>query len=88
MALKIESIKESPTGKRVDAVVRKTSFWGSDERFEIRIISGKKMEDPEDLLKEIVEQREDWQQGKKNRYLKLYGINGTAYILKEETIES
>lgn len=88
MALKIESIEESGTKKRVDAVVIKTSFWSTDQRYHIRIVSGKEMENPADLLKEVINQKEAWRPGKQNRYLKLDSVDGTAYILKEETIEA
>lgn len=88
MALKVESLKESPTGKRVEAVVLKTSFWSNDERYQIRIVSKKEIESVTDLLKEVIDRKGDWQEGKKNRFLILPELKVTAYILKEEIIEA
>ena len=88
MGLKVESMKESPSKKRVDAKVIKTSFFGNDTLYQIRIISGQEMENPLDLLKEVIAQKEHWKQGKKNRFLKLESVYGTAYILNEEILES
>ena len=88
MALKVESMTESPTGKRVDAIVIKSNFWGADDRITIRIVSGEEMKNPQDLLKEIVDRKDEWRSGKKSKSLKLDSVNATAYILKEETLEA
>lgn len=87
MGLRIKQLERKGEGKRIDAVVKASPFWGDSYLATIRILSGTPIEegDEKELLEQIVERRKEWKKGKKNQFLPLKEINGTAYILKIET---
>lgn len=80
----------SANRKRLDAEIKVSPFWGDDYQISLRILARESIveEAEESLLEEVIKNKKKWQQGKKNRFLHLTGIPGTAYILKEETVEA
>jgi len=89
MALKIISKSVSENRKRLDATIKVTPFWTNDYEISLRILARESIGENQEreLLDEVVENKKKWQMGKKNRFLHLKGIAGTAYILNEQTIE-
>ncbi len=80
----------SANRKRLDADIQVRPFWGNDYQISLRILSRESIvEEAEgDLFEEVIKNKKNWQSGKKNRFLHLKTIPGTAYILEEQTLES
>lgn len=80
----------SANRKRLDADIQVSPFWGNDYQISLRILSRESIveEAEEELFEEVIQNKKNWQQGKKNRYLHLKNTPGTAYILQEQTLES
>lgn len=84
MAISLSKKKLSSTGKRLDADVKVTSFWGEPYEFKIRVLAYDplKEEDLEELVERVVEQKKAWTASKNNFVLRLPEWNATAFIPK------
>jgi hypothetical protein len=89
MGLKIKQIKRSTSGKRIDAVVDHSNFWGNQTRYQIRTLTKQAVpeEEAETVLRAVLKGKSDWMAGKQNRSYPLPDYNGTAFILSETNVE-
>ncbi|MCB1305134.1 MAG: hypothetical protein KDK37_12680 [Leptospiraceae bacterium] len=90
MAVSLSDQKLSPTGMRLDVKVEVASFWGGGYTFSLRVLAYKPVGEDQvrRLVKEVVEQKDQWAKKKKNYVLRLPEWEATAFIpitsLKEE----
>lgn len=90
MGLSITNVATVASRKRVEADVKFEHglfggiFGGDPEyRAKFRIVSPDPLAEgsEEDWLRKIHEQRSDWKQGKKSKWLRLANSNATGYVL-------
>lgn len=86
MGLKIKDIKVAENRKRIDAEVEVSPFWGDPYRASLRILSRKPLDEGTErsLVRQVIDRKQEWRQGKKNQQLALNGVDANAYILKFE----
>lgn len=82
MAVSLTEQKLSPTGMRLDAKVKVESFWGGGYAFSLRVLAYKPIPENqvESLVRETVDQKEQWSKKKNNYVLSLPAWEATAFI--------
>lgn len=89
MAINVIEKKVSENRKRIDALIRVSSFWSDPWEMKVRILGYQplKEEEEEEIFEQIAKRRKEWKQNKKNQSLNLSTYNANAFILKVEEYE-
>lgn len=82
MAISLSEKKLSPTGMRLDAQVKVTSFWGGGYDFKLRVLAYKPMDADriEELAEAVAGKKGEWSKKKQNYILRLPEWEATAFI--------
>lgn len=85
MSFKINTLKESPTGKRYDLTVTVRNFLTQPYELEIRILGREEIhkDNIEDIVEEVIDRQRKAKQGKKHKILSLSQYNANAYFNKK-----
>ena len=89
MNVSIIDKKVSATGKRIDAVIKKTAFLSRDRFLKVRILAYEDTLPKEDyeieaLFEKVVANERKWKECKKSCSLRLPEVNATAFILDKD----